>query len=203
MMPLVSTLNVRDVSPAALVVTEEETRHVEAREALLDQAFGEDRFAKTSERLREDRLPSEGLALVALSGERLVGTVRLWDVSLGAGRPALLLGPLAVDGTLRSAGIGSVLMREALGRAADLGHRAVILVGDEPYYRRFGFSTAGMDRLWMPGPVDRARFLGLELRPGALAGVHGLVGATGRPAARWSDVEIFGRSLSNEFRMAA
>lgn len=197
------SLHVADFTPAAIVVADEADRHVASREALLDQAFGADRFAKTSERLREDRLPAEGLALVALSADRLVGTVRLWNVSLGANRPALLLGPIAVDGQIRSAGIGAALMREALGRAADLGHRAVILVGDEPYYRRFGFSTAGMDRLWMPGPLDRSRFLGLELTAGSLAGAHGLVGATGRPAARWSDVEIFGQPAMVERRMAA
>jgi predicted N-acetyltransferase YhbS len=192
------SLVVADFTPAAIVVADEQARHVPAREALLDQAFGGDRHAKTSERLREDRLPAEGLALVALSAERLVGTVRLWNVSLGANRPALLLGPIAVDGQIRSAGIGATLMRAALGRAAAFGHGAVILVGDEPYYSRFGFSTAGMDRLWMPGPLDRQRFLGLELVSGALAGAHGLVGATGTQVARWSDVEIFGRG-----RMAA
>ena len=197
------SLHVSDFTPAAIVVADEQARHVPAREALLDQAFGPDRSAKTSERLREDRLPAEGLALVALSAERLVGTVRLWNVTLGAGRPALLLGPIAVDGQIRSAGIGAVLMREALARAADLGHRAVILVGDEAYYRRFGFSAQGMDRLWMPGPLDRARFLGLELAPGALAGAHGLVGATGRAAVRWPDVEIFGRGERGDVRMAA
>ncbi|QCK84733.1 N-acetyltransferase [Phreatobacter aquaticus] len=197
------SLHVSDFTPAAIVVADEQARHVSARDALLDQAFGPDRSAKTSERLREDRLPAEGLALVALSAERLVGTVRLWNVTLGAGRPALLLGPIAVDGQIRSAGIGAVLMREALARAADLGHRAVILVGDEAYYRRFGFSAQGMDRLWMPGPLDRARFLGLELAPGALAGAHGLVGATGRAAVRWPDVEIFGRGERGDVRMAA
>lgn len=183
---------IHDVATSALpaiAITDERASHAGARDTLLDQAFGPERVRKTSERLREGRLPAEGLALVALCGERLVGTIRLWQVALGPGRPGLLLGPVAVDAGLRSAGIGGRLIGEALGRAAARGHKAVILVGDEPYYRRFGFSPDGMDRLWLPGPVDRARFLGLALVPGALDGAHGLVGATGAPAPRWQDRE--------------
>jgi predicted N-acetyltransferase YhbS len=173
-----------------IVVRDEQIRDIEAREALLDAAFGADRGAKTSERLREGRLPAEGLALVAAAGAHLVGTVRLWNVTLGPNRPALLLGPLAVDGAIRSSGIGGLLMREAIGRARDDGHRAIILVGDEPYYRRFGFAVAKMERLWMPGPVERSRFLGLELVPGALDGARGLVSPTGREVPRWQGLEL-------------
>lgn len=172
-----------------IVVRDEQMRHVDAREALLDAAFGADRFAKTSERLREGRLPADGLALVAMAGERLVGTVRLWDVTLGRDCPALLLGPLAVDGHIRAAGVGARLMRESIDRARKDGHRAIILVGDEPYYRRFGFATAKMERLWMPGPVERSRFLGLELVSGALDGARGLVSPTGVEAPRWQGLD--------------
>ncbi len=77
--------------PAPVVVGEEQVFHIAAREALLDAAFGEERFAKTCERLREGRLPADGLALVAVMGDTLVGTVRLWNVSLGANRPGLML----------------------------------------------------------------------------------------------------------------
>jgi predicted N-acetyltransferase YhbS len=176
----------------AVVVRDERMNDIDAREALLDASFGSERFEKTSERLREGRLPADGLALAATVGERLVGTVRLWNVTLGPSRPSLLLGPLAVDCTLRSAGIGGQLMRAALGRAKDEGHASVILVGDEPYYRRFGFGVAKMDKLWMPGALDRARFLGLELVPGALDGARGLVSPTGGEAPRWRDVELPG-----------
>lgn len=183
-------VSLKDFSAAPVVIGREHDHHAEAREALLDAAFGEARLARTCERLREGRLPADGLALVATLGERLVGTVRLWSVTLGPRRPALMLGPLAVDGTVRSAGIGGMLMREALGRAREEGHRAVILVGDEPYYGRFGFSTRNMDRLWLPGPVDRARFLGLELVPGALDGAAGLVSPTGVEAPRWQGLDL-------------
>lgn len=159
-----------------------------AREALLDRAFGTARFEKTSERLREGRLPAIALSALAVGGDsdgegNLVGTVRLWDVMTGDGRPALLLGPLAVDEGYRGTGVGGRLMRWALNRASVAGHGAVILVGDAPYYERFGFSadlTAGLD---LPGPVERHRFLGLELTPGALCGACGCLAAAGRISA--------------------
>lgn len=152
-----------------------------AREALLDRALGDDRRLKPSERLREGRRPADGLALAARAGGRLVGTVRLWPVSAG-GRPALLLGPLGVEPALQGAGIGSALMRTAIARAAALGHRAILLVGDPGYYRRFGFDAAVTGGLAMPGPADPTRLLGLELVPGALAGAAGPVLAAGAPA---------------------
>lgn len=155
---------------------------VPAREALLDRCFGEGRFAKTCERLREGRLPAEGLALTATRGQALAGTIRLWNVAAGPGRAALLLGPVAVAPEMQGAGIGAKLVREALSRAAASGHRAVILVGDEPYYRRFGFARGPVEGLWLPGPVEIERFLGLELAPGALAGARGFVSPTGAAA---------------------
>jgi predicted N-acetyltransferase YhbS len=156
---------------------------VPARERLLDACFGDARFAKTSERLRAGYRPSEGLARVAVHADgRVLGTVRLWDIQAGPGRPALLLGPIAVDPALQGAGLGSRLMRDALERAAELGHGAVLLVGDAGYYGRFGFSTDVVRGLVMPGPCDVARFQGLELRAGALRGAAGLIVPAGRPA---------------------
>ena len=159
-------------------ISEEGPFDVSAREALLDAAFGRAREAKTSTRLREGRLPAEGLALVAKHKGELIGTLRCWHVEAD-GRRALLLGPLAVARTHRTLGIGSRLMREALWRAAMLGHKAVLLVGDAPYYARFGFEarlTVGLD---LPGPVERARFLAFEIVKGALDLAKGMVVATG------------------------
>lgn len=167
-----------------IAIRDELPHDVPAREALLDACFGPARFAKTCERLREGRRPAPGLALTAEIGDRLVGTVRLWPVEAGQGQPALMLGPLAVEPGLQGAGLGGALMREALARAADRGHRAVVLVGDQPYYERFGFSPEGTATLWLPGPFERGRFLGLELVPGALHGAMGLVRATGLPETR-------------------
>lgn len=159
----------------------EHAADVASRERLLDACFGPNRFAKTSERLREGRLPARGLAFAATRAGRLVGTVRLWNVDAG-GCPALLLGPLAVDPAIQRQGLGSVLMQAALGRAEALGHGAVLLVGDAPYYARFGFDGAVAQDLAMPGPFERARFLGLALRSGALAGARGILRSTGAPA---------------------
>ena len=110
----------------------------------------------------------------------VVATVRLWHVEAG-GKAALLLGPLAVAPELQGEGLGRAMMREAIWRAACRGHGAVLLVGDAAYYERFGFSGDLARDLAMPGPVERERFLGLELRDGALAGASGVLVATGRP----------------------
>lgn len=151
-----------------------------ARERLLDQAFGTRRHAKTSARLRAHRLPAEGLAFTAVTESgKLVGTLRLWNIMAGSAGPALLLGPLAIDRRMRGQGIGRAMMEHALGRARALGHGAVLLVGDAPYYARHGFRQELTASLSLPGPVEPARFLGLELSPGALAGAAGMVLAAG------------------------
>ena len=161
-----------------VVVTAERPGDAAAREALLDAAYGPARFGKPSAKLRRGRLPADGLSLVARHDEEIVGTVRLWHV-LAGGTPALLLGPLAVDPRYREHGIGTMLMREAVGQARILGHGAVLLVGDAPYYARFGFRRDLTLGLRMPGPVDPERFLGLELQAGELRGAKGLVRAAG------------------------
>lgn len=174
----------RSVALPSLVVRDERVSDVQAREALLDACFGADRFGKTCERLREGRLASRGLSFTAVDDGALVGTLRLWDVEAGGANNskirALMLGPLAVAKSHQSLGLGGAMIRKALARAAELRHGAVILVGDAPYYQRFGFERAKVTALQMPGWVDESRFLGLELREGALAGAKGLVRATGR-----------------------
>ncbi len=169
-------------------IARETEADVAARENLLDRAFGAERRRKTCERLREGRLPAPGLAFAAHCDGKLVGTLRFWSIEAGPGRPALLLGPIAVDPALRSRGLGARMIEQGLRRAAALGHHAVLLVGDEPYYRRFGFRRDGARALDPPGPVDLERFLALELRAGALSGAQGLVRPTGAP-----DVATAGR----------
>ena len=124
-----------------ITLRQERPTDVEAREALLDEAFGDTRTRKTSQRLRNGRLPAEGLALIAADGKRVIGTARLWSVACASGQPALLLGPVAVEAFCRKRGIGAALVRRAIAAARRLGHGAVILVGDAPYYSRFGFSA--------------------------------------------------------------
>ncbi len=162
-----------------VTIRDERISDIAAREALLDIAYGSERFTKTSERLREGRLPADRLALVAVEHGQIIGTVRLWHVTAGPGRAALLLGPLAVHPEHRNCGIGSALMRRAIARARMLGHQVILLVGDAPYYGRFGFAVAQTGERWMPGRFDRNRLLALELQPGALAGARGMIGAAG------------------------
>jgi predicted N-acetyltransferase YhbS len=141
---------------------------------------------RTCQRLRDGRAPAEGLGLSAVREGRLVGTVRMWHVSAG-GVPALMLGPLAVDDSCRSLGVGAALVARALDIAGQRGHGAVILLGDAPYYARFGFSAEKTGELALPGAFERDRLLGLELRERALDGAWGMIAPTGalllKPAA--------------------
>jgi hypothetical protein len=161
-----------DAAPFA--IRAERASDIVAREALLDACFGENRHMRTCQRLRDGHTPAEGLAFSALAQGRLVGTLRLWHVSAGGTR-ALVLGPLAVDPTCRKLGVGAALIKHALIAAEVRGHRAVILLGDAPYYARFGFSPRKTAELSLPGPFERDRLLGLELFEGALDGASGMV----------------------------
>lgn len=170
---------------APFAIRAERACDVAAREALLDACFGENRHQRTCQRLRDGRGPAAGLALAAMREGKLVGTVRLWHVSAGS-RPALVLGPLAVDPACRELGIGAALMRQALAAARARGHAAVILLGDAPYYARFGFSAEKTGELSLPGAFERERLLGLEFTEGALDGAWGMIVPTGKalPKAR-------------------
>ena len=171
----------RDAAPFA--IRAERASDVAAREALLDACFGETRHARTCQRLRDGRVPAEGLAFSAVHRGRLVGTVRLWHASAG-GVPALVLGPLAVDASCRSLGLGAVLMQHAIAAAKARGHGAVILLGDAAYYARFGFTADKTAGLSLPGAFEQERLLALELRDGALEGASGMIAATGHKARR-------------------
>lgn len=163
-------------------IVHEELAHGTAVEKLVAEAFGPDRFEKTVYRFRDGVDAEASLSLVALDRGEVVGTLRFWPVEIEGGTAALLLGPLVTAPSRQGEGIGSRLMKAGLARATAEGHRIVILVGDEPYYRRFGFSRALARRLELPGWVDPARFLARELVAGALAGVSGMVGPASVPA---------------------
>jgi predicted N-acetyltransferase YhbS len=169
------------VSQAAFSIEQEKALDVYAREALLDRAMGLGRKRKSSEKLRRGRLPAAGLAFAARDAfGNLIGTVRLWNVVSGSDVAALLLGPLAVAPEHKGAGVGTALMRQAIEEAARLEHGAVLLVGDAEYYARFGFSAEKTGGMSMPGPFEKARFLGLELKADALDGAAGTLAASGR-----------------------
>ena len=178
MTALRKTTNALTPNAAPFAIRAERASDVVAREALLDACFGANRHLRTCQRLRDERAPAEGLALSAVREGRLVGTVRLWHVSAG-GIPALVLGPLAVEDSCRKLGVGAALMDRALAAARALGHGAVILLGDAPYYARFGFSPLKTGELALPGPFERDRLLALELRESALDGARGMIVPTG------------------------
>jgi predicted N-acetyltransferase YhbS len=140
-------------------------------EALYDLCFAPGREALSSYRLRDDIPPVAGLSLVARDEQGiLAGAIRFWPVRVG-GVPALLLGPVAVHPTHQGEGLGGVLIRDGLAAAAAAGWERVLLVGDAPYYSRFGF--ARLDGVVMPPPTNPERVLGQDLRPGAWQGVRG------------------------------
>ncbi|WP_101067411.1 GNAT family N-acetyltransferase [Roseovarius salinarum] len=142
-------------------------------EALYDLCFAPGREALSSYRLRDGVAPARGLSLVARDAEGiLAGAIRYWPVRVGEYR-ALLLGPVAVHPTRQGEGLGAMLIRESLRRAARLGWSRVLLVGDLPYYGRFGFDR--LEGVEMPPPTNPARVLGRALRPGAWTGVRGRV----------------------------
>jgi predicted N-acetyltransferase YhbS len=147
---------------------------LEAVDALVAESFGPGRYAKSAYRLREGVGAEPGLSFVAIEDGVLRGSVRFWPVFVGS-EPALLLGPLAVEGAQRGRGIGIALMKQGIETASELGHRAVILVGDLPYYARIGFGPIRHGRIVFPGPVDPVRILGLALADGALDSLGGEV----------------------------
>lgn len=158
-----------------MIIRPEKPYHAPRVEALLDEAFGPARYAKTAYRLRDGVAPVRDLSFIVKDGLDLVGTLRFWPITVAEKTPALLLGPIAILTDRKSQGIGSQLMRHGLSQARMLGHELVLLVGDLDYYKRFGFTRTPCLDLTLPGPVDTDRWLGLELVPGASEGLSGMV----------------------------
>lgn len=143
-------------------------------EALLDLCFAPGRTALSSYRLRDGVPMVAGLCHVLRDADGvLAAAIRFWPVQV-AGQPVLLLGPVAVHPTRQGEGLGGFLINECLTEARRLGWTRVMLVGDAPYYGRFGFRP--LPDVIMPPPTNQARVLGIELVPGAWAGVTGPVG---------------------------
>lgn len=164
-------------------ITAERPGDCAAIESLLDQAFGPGRHGKTAYRYRDGVAPVPGLSLIALDHARmtgydesdrraLIGSIRFWPVRLGAGTPALLLGPLAVAPGRGGEGIGRALVWQSLDLAQMRSHGIVLLVGPRTYYGQFGFQPAAAHGIAMPGE-DQERLLVAELAPDALLDVGG------------------------------
>jgi predicted N-acetyltransferase YhbS len=143
-------------------------------EALVDRAFGPGRFTKVSERVREVAEFRPDLSFCAWEQGRLVGVVRQWRVRVGD-RDLVFLGPLAVDEAARRLGAGATLVERGCDAAGAAGFGAVLLVGDEPYFRRLGFSAEPARAVRMPGPVDQRRVLVRALTPDGAEGLAGPV----------------------------
>lgn len=141
-------------------------------EALFDLCFAPGREALSSYRLRDSVDPVKDLCLLLRDDSGVAAAIRYWPVAIGD-RRALLLGPVAVHPTHQGEGLGGWVINESLSRAAQSGWERVLLVGDEPYYARFGFRR--LEDVIMPPPTNPARILGLELVPGAWWGINGQV----------------------------
>ncbi len=147
-------------------------------EALFDLCFAPGRNALSSYRLRDGVAPMKDLSLVARDPQGIAGgAIRYWPVRIapdhGQSLRALLLGPVAVHPTHQGEGLGRMLIRESLALAQAKGWDRVMLVGDAPYYGRFGFTR--LDTIEMPPPTNPERVLGLSLTPGAWDGISGKV----------------------------
>ena len=141
------------------------------------KAFGPGRFSRSAYRVREGVPPVPALSLTGWLDGRLIGGVRFTAVRIGDNEGAALLGPLLVDPRVRGQGYGKALVSEGLVRAREAGFGLVLLVGDVPYYGRFGFAAVPPGQIVLPGPVDPARLLVAEMTPGALEGVAGQIKA--------------------------
>jgi predicted N-acetyltransferase YhbS len=156
----------------SLTILPEAADDAAAIEHLHERTFGPGRYARTAFRIRERITHRLDLSFTARIGTLLVGSVRLSPITIGSAK-ALLLGPLTVEPPFRGHGVGRALIERALAEAKAKGHRLVLLVGDEPYYGRYGFTIVPKGQARMPGPVDPKRLLIAELVPGALDGVGG------------------------------
>jgi predicted N-acetyltransferase YhbS len=143
-------------------------------EAINEEAFGPGRFVRAAYKIRVGGPHERALSFVAMDGGHVIASVRMTRVAAGAGR-ALMLGPLAVKPAYKNVGIGRRLVAIAIEAAGKAGAGAVILVGDEPYYGPLGFKRIPRGQVSMPRPVDLARVLAYELKPGAVALIQGMI----------------------------
>jgi predicted N-acetyltransferase YhbS len=148
-----------------------------AIKALQPRAFGPGRFTRTAYRVREGVPLISRFCLVAVSPQQLIAAIRFTEVRIGGEPGGLLLGPLAVEPEFAGQGFGRRLVAEGLANAKAAGLALPVLVGNEPYYGRFGFVPVPIGQIWLPGPADPARILAAELRPGALARYRGVISA--------------------------
>jgi predicted N-acetyltransferase YhbS len=150
--------------------------------ALHARVFGPGRFARSAYRIREGAPLLSRFCIASFVDGKLIAAIRFTEVTIGGREGALLLGPLAVEPGLAGQGYGKRLIADGLEQAKAAGIDVAVLVGDEPYYGRFGFRVVPPGRVTLPGPVDPARILAAEFKAGALARFRGMVAAARSPA---------------------
>lgn len=144
-------------------------------EPLLDRCFGPGRTERTVYRLRDGIRPVPELCFAAVDdSDRVLASLQFWPIRIET-TPAILLGPLAVEPRMRNQGLGRALVRHGINEARKHGHRLCVVSGAPAYYRPYGFVPAVPYGLVMPGPLEPERLQVLELVPGALEGVRGLI----------------------------
>jgi predicted N-acetyltransferase YhbS len=197
------------MSQASWQIRPETQADAPAITALNEAGFGPGRFAKSAYRLREGVDPVASLSRVAVEDDVLRGSVRFWPILVGGheelllgsvrfwpirvgGHEELLLGPLAVRGDQRGKGIGIALMQAGIEKAKQGPWRGILLVGDEPYYAKVGFSRLPPGRVRFPGPVDQDRILGLSLKEGEMLALTGQVRRARNDDANCADGAAFG-----------
>lgn len=144
----------------------EQLQHHEAVENLAAEAFGPGRFTRSAFRLRENVAHEDGLSFVVHAGNNLVGSVKLTRIRIGD-QEALLLGPLVVAPSHKNTGIGKLLMETSVAAARKTKFGVILLVGDLPYYQRFGFEKVKHGQIQLPGPADPDRILICPLKSGS------------------------------------
>lgn len=164
------------MSAQSFTIKPELPEHFDEIDTLTRLIFGPGMYARAAYHLREGVMPHAELCFVAIKENKIIGTVRQTQISIG-NKPALLLGPLGVSPCSNNNGVGKALMQATIMAANGTGEKAfadlILLVGDHAYYKPFGFEQVAADQIIMPRPVDVGRTLALELREGALTCTSG------------------------------
>jgi predicted N-acetyltransferase YhbS len=141
------------------------------------RVFGPGRFARSAYRVREGTPAISNFCHGAFLGSRLIAALRLTPITIGGTPNALLLGPLVVDTEFSNQGHGRHIVEDAIGDTRESHVDLIVLVGDMPYYGRFGFQPVPLGQITLPGPVSPERILALELTAGCLSRFRGQIAA--------------------------